>query len=531
MLLYEYNKNNNKPEIIWKYKNFWLVIPLFLMTLQIIMLEGYGGNLSEGWFSDIAYNLNLELNGRMAKDIPYGASWSSGIGKTFFFIHHVFYKIFGVGVFQARMATLLSGTLLLLFVFIWTYKNISQEIAIFSTFLLATSPLFYISLSDARYEVMLCLFSFLSFCLISSAVLKNRNIYFLFAGFISAVSVDINYRGIEIVMAAYLFHLIYFERETFLKRSMLLLTGSFIAFVYWFALNVLPIGINNFIEHVIVPASGDGGQYTIETLFSEVGRFIKNLSGKRIYFMGIEVLYLTCLLIYFYKYRKKYNKISKIVLSWLLVSFIILSLLERTTYPTYLLIYYPLICIFSGIGLCELFEHKKKVACVTLGAIMLFTSVFQGGRFVLYSYHTYIKRDFDLKGYNEKLRSSVNSDKNIIGAPNHWYAFPDAQYYGGQFYLSRVIQVLKELKLPEEYKSDYERAESLLKVFEKRKIEYIVADEYFKPSIVNYFSHNELPSKNFLLVNTITDMFLGKGNESKKPPYTTEIYKVISYEP
>ena len=531
MLLSKYNKTNNKSEIIWKYKYFLLVIPLFLMTLQIIMLEGYGGNLAEGWFSDIAYNLNWELNGRMAKDIPYGASWSSGIGKTFFFIHHVFYKIFGVGVFQARMVTFLCGVLLLVFVFIWTYKNISQEIAIFSTFLLATSPLFYLSLPDARYEVMLSLFAFFSFFLISIGVLKSKNIYFILAGFFSAMSVDINYRGIEIVMAVYLFHLIYFEIETFLKRSILLLTGSFIAFVYWFAVNVLPIGINNFIEHTIITASGDGGSYTIETLFSEVNRFINNLSGKRAYFTGIEVLYLTYLSVNCYRHRRKYNKISKTVLSWILVSFIIISLLERTTYPAYLLIYYPLICIFSGIGLYELFEHKKKSAYITLIAIIFSASVFQGGRFILYSYHTYIKRDFDPEDYNEKLRSSVSLNKNIIGATNHWYAFPDAQYYGGQFYLSRVMQVLKEFKPPNEYKNDYERAYALLNVFEKRKIEYIIADEYFKPTIIQYFSNNELPSKNFLLVNTITDMFRGKGNESKKPPYTTEIYKVISYEP
>ena len=91
--------------------------------------------------------------------------------------------------------------------------------------------------------------------------------------------------------------------------------------------------------------------------------------------------------------------------------------------------------------------------------------------------------------------------------------------------------MLKELKLAGEYESDYDRSEALLKVFEKRKIEYIIADEHFKPSIIDYFPNKEFPSKNFLLVNAITDRFMGKGDKSKSPPYKTEIYKIISYEP
>lgn len=514
-----------------KDKKLLLVFPLVFLALQLLILETYGGNLSEGWFSDIAYHLNWEFNGQMAKDIPYGSSWNSGIGKLFFFIHYIFYKIFGIGLFQARLVTFVSGAILLILLYRWTVKYVSQEIAIFSTLLLGSSPLFYLSLPDARQDVMHCLFAFFSFFLISIGVLKSKNIYFILAGFFSAMAVDISYRGVEIVVAVYIFHCIYFKRETFLKRSALLLSGSFIFFVYWISVNVMPMGIGEFRIYNLTSVSEDGGVYSIKTLFSEVNRFLRLFSGKGKYILGIEIGYLIFLSIISYRYWLKYKAILKVLLSWLLVCFFIMSLFEKTEGRSYLLIYYPVICIFSGIGLYELFEHKKKSAYITLIAIIFSASVFQGGRFILYSYHTYIKRDFDPEGYNEKLRSSVGLNKNIIGATNHWYAFPDAQYYGGQFYLSRVMQVLKEFKPPNEYKNDYERAYALLNVFEKRKIEYIIADEYFKPTIIQYFTNNELPSKNFLLVNTITDMFLGKGNESKKPPYTTEIYKVISYEP
>ena len=97
-----------------KDKKLLLVFPLAFLVLQLLILETYGGNLSEGWFSDIAYHLNWEFNGRMAKDIPYGSSWNSGIGKLFFFIHYVFYKVFGIGLFQARLVSFVSGIGLLI---------------------------------------------------------------------------------------------------------------------------------------------------------------------------------------------------------------------------------------------------------------------------------------------------------------------------------------------------------------------------------------------------------------------------------
>lgn len=517
-------------KLLLAFASLLFLLQLLVLDIGVIFNVG-GGQLSEGWFSDIAYNLNWEFNGRMAKDIPYGASWNTGIGKLFFLMHYFFYKIFGVGLFQARLVTFTCGVILILLLYSWVSRYISQEVAIFSTLLLILSPLFYTSLSNARQDLIHCLFGFISFYLISSGILTRKDYYFLIGGFISALSVDISFRGIEIVVAVYIYHFFFFERQNFLKRSVLLLTGSFIASIYWLAVNVFPIGIHNFIYYHLVFASGDGGTYSFETLLSEIKRFLYLFYGKGLYVFGMEIIYLILLSVVFYKNRLKYHSVSRFVILWILSVFIIMTLLEKTAGRIYLLMYYPFIFIIAGIGLHELFNRHRRLAYGMVVSILSFAVVFQSAVFSTNVYHKYFKQDYNLNGYYKKLRDSVDMNKNIIGATNHWYAFPDAQYYGGQFYLSRVTEVLKELKPIEEYKDDYERAGDLLKVFEKREVEYIIADEYFKPTIVKYFPNNELPLKNFLLVNTIADMFLGKGNESVTPPYKTEIYRVVSYEP
>jgi hypothetical protein len=516
-------------------KKILLTFAFFLLLMQMLTLDiGFilgagGGNLAEGWFSDIAYNLNWEFNGRMAKDIPNGG-WSAGIGKLFFLIHNVFYKILGVGLFQARLVSFASGVIMLVLLYGWVKKYISQGAAIFSMVLMVSSPLFYTSIPSAKQDIVHCLFAFSAFYFISSAILTKKGIYYLLAGFIAALSVDISYRGIEIVIAVYLFHCIFFEREGFLKRSSLLLSGSFIAFIYWYSINILPIGIDDFLKYHLASAAGDGGDYNVTVLLSEFYRFLNIFSGRNKYIFGFELFYLGFLAVLFYKNRGKHKSIFRVIGVWVLINFIILTVIERTTGRIYLLMYYPFVFIFSGIGLSELFEQRRKIAYAILSLILLFAFTFQGAIFSKYIYHTAIKKDYDIKGYYDKLRASVDTNKAIIGATNHWYAFTDVQYYGGQFYLGR-LSLLNELKTANEYKNDHERADALLRVFKKRKIEYIIADEYFKPTIVEYFPANELPANNFLLVNTITDMFMGKGNESKGRPYKTEVYKIISYEP
>lgn len=503
-----------------------------LLLFELLMLGKYPPGLSEGWFSDIAYHLNWQFNGWMAKDIPYGASWSTGIGKTFFLLHHVFYKLFGVGLYQARLVTLLCGLILLILVFIWTYKNISKESALLATFFLGSSIIFSISIHDARQDTMHCLFAFLSFYLLSSAVLRNSNILFFMAGFFSALSVDISFRGIENVMAVYLFHVLFFKKESFLKRSALLLTGSFVAFIIWYSLNVLPMGIYKFVEYHLSAGMGEGGAYTITSLFSEILRFGVFLfnSGKYSYFAFFEALYLVALIVISLKSRSEYRLVYRIIISWFLVVFFIMSVMERTTHINNLLVYYPHICILGGVGIKELYRLRKKYAYVLIIFIALFACVFRSALFVKYGYPSYIKKTYDMNGYYRQLRSKVNLNESIIGTTNHWYGFTDAQYYGGQFYLSRVMAILRELKPAEDYPDDYERAKGLLDVFKKREIKYVIADEYFKPTITPYFSDSQLPAKNFFLIDTVLDHCLGCTYDSISP-CKTEIYKIISYDP
>lgn len=509
-----------------KFKNIYLVFIGFIL-LQILLMRIYPPDILEGWISDVAYHLTWEANGWMAKDIPCGASWSTGYGKILYVTHYLFYKIFGVGLFQARLVSFISAILIPCLLYIWTRKNISKEIALFSALLLTVSATFYLYAFLFYKDVLYALFVFISFSMIASGILSQRNIYFLLAGLCSGLSIDVCWRGIENVLTVYILHCFFINRKTVFKHSLCLLLGSFIAAIYWVCVSIIPIGFSNFVEYGL--GYGDHGL----RFSSEIDRIVAHLftgSLLKNLFAQIEVIYLLVLLIIFYKYGLKNYVASKIIILWIAISFIVMSFVDDSNHPVYVLVYSPYVCILCGIGLYELFKRNKLRTYILLIFIIFVGFVANFGRCAKYFYHSHIKKDYDLAGYFEKLRSAVDLNKNIFGSVDNWYAFPDTQYYGGVFYLDRVIDINHELKRANEYENDYDRAKDLLNFFKNRKIVYIIADECVKKQLITYFPDHRMPLNNFELIDTIEDYYLGSAGIRSKHQFKTEIYKIISYD-
>lgn len=526
----------NNQEIFVRYRKYFLFYILLCLLIQIPVLWLKLPQEREGWLSDISYNWNRGLTGKMAKDIPWGGTWSMGRGRLFYLTHHIFYKIFGVGLFQGRMITFIAGALLLFLVFRWTAKNISYGAAMLSTILLMVSFSFWPFLPVVSQDMIHCLFFFASFCLTYLAVSSKRSRDYFAAGLVSALSIEVSHRGIEIVLCVYLAHLIFSGRKAFYRNSAWLLAGSCVAFLVWFSSSVLPMGIKNFIEHQ-VPAAGNSPVYAFNMLTNEIKRFLLYIRSMRD-LAKIEILYWFILLVAFYKnhLKLKYPQATKFILCWILITFAVMSVisyLDPQISPVYMLLYSIFICILCGISLYELLQRGKKWAYGLLFLILCSGLGYQIGRVGVCSYHQYFKVGYGMEGYNERLRSNIDLSKNILGDVEYWYAFPDAQYYGGNFYLSRVINVLHELKLPNEYEDSRERAQAMLKVLKDRKIEYIVSSAhqgYSKDIISQYFPGCELPQKNFKLINKLEINFNWDHDAKAVPHYRIEIYKVASYE-
>lgn len=518
-------------------KKFFLLFLFLFLLSQIPILMTKLPQEREGWLSDISYNLNTELTGSMVKDIPWGSTWSSGRGKSFYLIHHVFYKIFGIGVFQGRMVTFLFGLLLLFFVFKWAARHLSHESALLSTLLLALSFSFWPFLPVVSQDMIHCLLLFGSFYLLYNAISLKRGIYYFAAGLVSALAVENSYRGISVVMSVYIIYALFSNRETFLKHALYLLGGSLATFLFWFSLNILPMGLDNFIHYHILASRTERNPHLVKMLLNEVNRLFLFIRSQK-HLAKFEMVYSVFLLILFYKYRLKlkYPYISKYILSWLCVTFIVMSVvsqLDMQITPNYMLSYSIFICLLCGLSLSEFLKRRRKMAMAFLTIILLSGMGYSAGRLILYS--QYYKKGHTLTDYFEKISSRVDLTKNILGDVEFWYAFPNSQYYGGVFYLGRLNYVLHELKSADHYASDEERATAILNVLKKRNIEYIVSStekDYLKDNLSAYFPNHELPERNFKLIHTVDNRSLWSGHFQQGPSchYFVEVYRIASYD-
>ncbi|MBI2027094.1 MAG: glycosyltransferase family 39 protein [Deltaproteobacteria bacterium] len=493
----------------------------------------------EGWIADIAYHWNVELTGSMAQDIPWSALWATGRGRGFYFIHHVFYKIFNVGLFQGRILTFLSALLLLFLVFRWTKEHVSNESALFSTLFLMLSYSFWPFLPVVSQDIAHCLFFFMAFYSLFVALSRNKTSFFIIAGFISALSVEISHRGIQTVLCTYIVFFLFSKRNTFLKHMGLLLSGSLIAFVLWYCLNVFPMGIENFIQYQFFPSRTEHAPHFLKLLLNEVSRFFLYLKSQN-HFATFEISYIALFLFLFFKYKlkEKYAFISKFILCWLIVSFIIFSLLSQVDLQisqVYMLLYIIPLCLLCGMSFHELMLRHKKIAQCLLGSILMISLSYQGIRFLTYAYPL-LTQGQTLASYHDKLKSYVDLNKNIIGETEYWYAFTDAQYYGGGFYLFRLMRITGELRYSYDYPNTQESAKAMLNVLKKRQIGYLVTctePNYLRDMINAYFPERKLPEKNFKFIDKVKHNFHWFYDQRPGPAchYNIEIYKVLSYEP
>ena len=495
--------------------------------------------------SDIGYHFNLELSGRMGQDLPWGASWSSGRGRLYYLLHFIVYWAFGIGLIQARMITILTGILLLFCVYRWIRINISAECAFISTVLVANSLSFWPFLSYVSQDMLHCFIYFLSFALVYNANARCKNSLFIIAGFCCAFAVEVSHRGIAVVAVTYLYHFISSDKNSIGNTTACMLLGSAIAFVIWFAGNVAPMGIDQFLRlHVFTATTEEA---------PSISKIIVNEWRRIAYFgktqMGIGFVEIATWLLLFGLYLKirpysEMKSAKRKIIVWVSLVFIISSLMawiDDQTYPYYMVLYIIAASIFGGMVLNMIWNNHQRLGGALIGAIMLSGLVMQAGNVVAFTWSQGAIESWQMKKYFLRLQSNVPADARIFGECEFWYAFPEAYYYGGGVYLERVKSILKELKNPADYTNQREKEGAFMGFLAKRNIEYLVLNSnpasihepnpaYLKEKIAQYFKENCLPEFNFMRIDAFQNDVFWTNKKEPSPHRNIEVYRVVSYE-
>ena len=503
-----------------------LALASAFLLLQLFFLDRIKvPNFRESLFSEVAYHLNLEFNGRMAPDLPWGVDWSLGIGRIFLLVQNLVYHVFGLGIYSCRLVSYACNLLQLLLLYRWVRAGFDLTSARLSAFFLAiSSPLWYFTVPDGSTTAMFGLFAFPSLLYLSRALLAGRARDAFGAGLCCGLAVDVHYRCVFLVLVTWA-ALLLSKRRGEPRLWFALGAGSLLALVWWVSLNILPVGLDNFLTKIVPMALSDGGAYTWETLLSEFRRFTQfaeRWPGSLDFSLWLLLIPLA---LWKFGPRREQRPLA-VLLQWLALIFLVFSILERAVQRELVLLYAPYLSVLSALGFRRLSERFPAWS-MGLGAAILLAVVAEYGGLL------YMRRNLDSAAYYQKLRATVRPGSVVLGAVPYWYAFPDQPYFAGEFYLARLALPPEKLKTFKGYSGPSELYAAFLDILKKRNIEFVIGCEHFIWFLEHYSPGGVLPPKNFALVTTIEDPFLGKrqGWGKNKPPYKTRIYRLVSYDP
>lgn len=155
----------------------------FLMHLYCLDKAPNPVYLDEPWLSDAA--LQFLKNGRFGFSIfgdLYGLDKDVGFGNIHLFAEAMMFKLFGFGLYQARLVSFLSGLLLIWFTYLLGKKLYDRKTGIMSAVLFSLSGMFVDASHFARQEMMLALFMAASLYLYLLAREKRSKILYFITG-------------------------------------------------------------------------------------------------------------------------------------------------------------------------------------------------------------------------------------------------------------------------------------------------------------------------------------------------------------
>jgi len=420
----------------------------------------------------------------------------------------LWFKLFGLGLFQARLLIVIISTLIMLFTFLIGKILYNDRIGIVSSILLFFS--WFSLFRFTRYDIPLALLFLVGFYLFLKAKKdENKLIEFFFSGlFCGLASITHLYGGIGAISIFILF-ISEYKYKTFFKREVGLFAVGVMLPVSIYAFYLYPyLDIVSEQASVFAPGRLDvlSLKFYLRNIATEIERW---QYPPLIPFIFSFVIFV----ILFYKKRKMHTEILTVVFTFI----ILFSLFIRNKTFLYAGAVVPFIAIASSIlwlTLWDKFSPKLSLSAWFSNGIfyvvIILIIVFRPAHLFYRVWYKYGLKESNINTYLQNLREYIPANSVVLGQYAYWIGFPNSVYY--EEFMVTAMKRLYHMKFSE--------------VVEKKKIEYIIVDE----TLVHYQQDPDIEpylKKYGILVGNIKNKlysnFPGYGTEQDG---VTRIYKV-----
>ncbi|KAF5053447.1 Dolichyl-phosphate-mannose-protein mannosyltransferase [anaerobic digester metagenome] len=419
-----------------------IVILFIFMGLYSFHLDQYPCLwCDETWFINSAFNLAAHgfLGTTMMPtfyNISHFTYWQPPV---YMVLLAVSFKLFGLGITQAKMVSVILGFFTVLFTYLLACELFNKKIGLLSSLLLISNPLFFLVARQARMDIAVACFTLIALYYLVLALKRSKYVYYFCSGLFAMLSLLSHPNGIFCMISMALIYMICkidfknLKLKIKLKEIFYLILGPIlvaIPYLYYISLD-FPAFLGQFKFNILNSANSPLNNIFLEKIrYMELVGFFNNIEGMFTLILLVASFYLALLgLLHIIKKKKKFN--SKFLLIVLLVHLILFAVLVSQKYATwYLGIILPYWSILITLPFKGRFNYRKssQTVIIILITLTLITNTF-GILSILYTNDGY-----NYQSVPVAVQKYIPNGSVVVGATPYWitlhknYTYYDYRY-------------------------------------------------------------------------------------------------------
>lgn len=429
----------------------WLLTLLVVLTISIlnlIWLKNYPPvAVDEGSQTSIALNLfdsSKNIN-RIGVDVIDKLNKGSLIMSL---LLQASFAVGGVTLSAGRVMMWLSGILLLILIFVLTRYLYDSKTALLSLVLLAVSEIFFFTSHLIRGDLPLAVMVLLSFFLLVKGINENKNIFFFLSGITIGFGFEAHPNALLFALAMGVMILIN-QRLRFwenLHFPLFVMGGlcfvAFYIFFWW-----LP---NSKDWHVIIKFANTQDHPVPIFFYGLVDMFVNEYHRYKDYFFHKSLITLALILsIVFLSFRSE--KKDLFILHFLVVVFLLFTLLSSNKDIKYLISIYPFLCILLSRSFYSLLERKSRKLKIWLLRLAILIVVVANLTTLYNRITRYKSHDYD--AIIARIEALIPKDSKILAMPTYWIGLNNHDFissytltYYHLVYKDRILAAMEKIK-------------------------------------------------------------------------------------
>ena len=333
-------------------------------------------------------------------------------------------SVAGLGLFQARLTSLLCGVLLLVATFYVGRRSGGQKVGLLATVLLVTSATFFHASHFVRQDIFLAAVLMIAYFVTLVAISEEKLWAHFVAGLIMGLSADVHQNGWLFVPAFAAIYIAHYGMGIFRKRGpWLAVAGGVVGIAYYLVVFILPnpdlyLHLYSFDFNVenASPISG-GLRGIVEGIRTEIGRY-------RFYDNNLEFALIGAGFVYLASRRKLFDRNLVILVG---VTFAVYALFRGSKTIYYAILLYPFFMLIIAQALVGLWESTQiRLHHVFIAALVGMMLINNGLHLLRPLEET---RGYNYEALGEELRSVIPDGEVVMGLPIWWLALPETEYH------------------------------------------------------------------------------------------------------